>query len=316
MKKFAINIYILLGIFIVGFIVGSFVDLQLSQAIFMRNDTFGLVLSAIGTTPGYGCIAIIGGSFFSIGLLRKDYKLWMRILFYGLAVVAYAVAVFFAGREFFGPNGFYQAAPDFVGYLIELPIMGGLGYLGFRIGKYSDNNNLWLLLVILMIAIFVALVPGVTILKEIFHRPRYRMITEPEVMALDYVSFHSWWQRCADYKDIMAKYSEQGIEVLKEQFKSFPSGHAGATAVLILYVTFLPLMNKKYERLQLPLFYSALVWCLLICASRIWVGAHFLSDVSMGGLLTVICLLIAYYVVMNNKKLAPQEEKPVETTKE
>ena len=309
MKKFAINIYIVIGILVIGFIVGSFVDQQLSQAIFIRNDSFGLFLSAVGTTPGYGCLAIIGGSLFAIAFLRKDYKLWMRILFYGLAIASYGLAVFFAGREFFGANGFYKAAPSWVGFLIEIPIMSGLGYLGYRIGKNTDNNNLWLLLVILLIAIFIALVPGVTILKEIFHRPRYRMITEPEVAALDYVGFHSWWERCGDYKEIIAKYAEHGVEVLKEQFKSFPSGHAGATAVLILYVTFLPLMNKKYQRLQLPLFYSALVWCLLISVSRIWVGAHFLSDVSMGALITAICLLISFYVVVNNKKIMSQQEQ-------
>ena len=312
MKKFAINIYIVLGIFVIGFIVGSFLDLQLSQAVFIRNDTFGLVLSAIGTTPGYGCFAIIGGSLFAIALLRKDFKIYFRVIFYALAVACYGLAVYFAGREFFGANGFKGAAPEWVGFLIELPIMAGLGYLGFRIGRSSDNNNLWLLLIILMVAIFIALVPGVTALKSIFHRPRYRMITSPEVAALDYVGFHSWWERCANYKEIMSMYHDQGIEVIKEEFKSFPSGHAGASAVLILYVTFLPLMNKKYQRLQLPLFYSALVWCLVVCASRIWVGAHFLSDVSMGGLITSICLLIAFFVIINNKKIVPPEETQVE----
>ena len=68
--------------------------------------------------------------------------------------------------------------------------------------------------------------------------------------------------------------------------------------------------------IQVPLFYGAVAWCFLVCASRIWVGAHFLSDVSMGGLLTAICLLIAFYVVINNKMLVKSEEKIEEPQKE
>ena len=41
-------------------------------------------------------------------------------------------------------------------------------------------------------------------------------------------------------------------------------------------------------------------------------GAHFLSDVSMGGMITIICLVITYYVVVKGKIGLPKEEQQVE----
>ena len=40
MKSMRLHIYIVLAIFVIGFIVGSFVDLSLSTAIFSRDNGF------------------------------------------------------------------------------------------------------------------------------------------------------------------------------------------------------------------------------------------------------------------------------------
>ena len=299
MKKISLHIYIVLGIFLIGFIIGSFVDLSLMESLFSENNTFGLVLSVIGTMPGYGCLAILGGGMFAMALKKDEFSIPYRFIFYVLMATGLVTSIFFAGREFFGVNGFSGAAPEWVGYLIALPVMAGLFYLGYRIAINSDNNRLWVLMIVLMIAIFIALVPGVTALKSIFHRPRYRI-----VVRYGYEEFHNWWQRCTNYKDVMA-----ATNVGKDEFKSFPSGHVGAASVFMLCAAFLPLVNSKYERIQLPIFYAGLAWSLLIAFSRILVGAHFLSDVSMGGMLTTICLIVAYYVVMKGKLGLPKVEQ-------
>ena len=299
MKKIGLHMYIVLGIFIIGFILGSFLDLQLSTAIFSEKNGFGLFLSTIGTMPGYGCLAVIGGGLFAVGLTKREWRLPYMIILMLLGIGATITSIYFSGREFFGENGFYGVAPEWVGYFIALPFMLGLFYLGYGMARKSDNNRLWLLLIVMAVAIFIALVPGVTALKSIFHRPRFRT-----AVYYGYSDFHNWWQPCKNYKEIIAT-----SELTKEEFKSFPSGHAGASAVFMLSVIFLPLVNIKYEKIQLPLFYGGLAWTLLIAWSRIFVGAHFLSDVSMGGILTMVCALVAYYVVMRDKIGLPKEEE-------
>lgn len=298
MKKISLHIYIVLAICIVGFIIGSFLDLQIMESLFSERNTFGLIVSVIGTVPGYGCLAVCGGILFAIGLVNKDYKVIYRVLLFIGALGGLGFAIYFSGREFFGPNGFYWiGVKRWVGYFIALPVDLALGYLGFYLGKHSDNNRLWILVIVIMIAIFLALVPGVTALKSIFHRPRYR-----EVVRLGYSDFHNWWQRCPNYKDIMA-----ATGVGNDEFKSFPSGHGGASAVFMLSVIYLPLVNRKYEKLQVPLFYAGLAWTLLVCFSRILVGAHFLSDVSMGTMLTVIFMIVSYYIVNKGGLGLPKE---------
>ena len=308
MKKISIHIYIVLAIFVVGFILGSFLDLQLTEAIFSEKNGFGLFMSTIGTMPGYGILSILGGALFSIALKKEGFTTPYRVIFYILAVAGFGISIYFSGREFFGENGFYGAAPKWVGYFIALPFMCGLAFLGYHLGLKSDNERLWLLIVVLMIAIFIALVPGVTALKSIFHRPRYRI-----VVNYGYEGFHHWWEPFREYKDLIRRVNElAGKEILtKEEFKSFPSGHGGASAVFMMFVVFLPLFNAKYQKLQLPLFYAGLAWTLLVCFTRILVGAHFLSDVSMGTILTVIMIIIAYYVVVRGKVGLPKEQ-PVE----
>ena len=255
MKKISIHIYIVLGLLIVGFILGSIFDEQISQAIFSRNNPFGLTISAIGTMPGYGILAIIGGSALFLAIKRYE-KIWIKILLIILALATFGCSLYFTGREFFGPNGFAGTAPVWVGYLISLPFMCGLSFLGFILAKKSDNDRLWLVLIILAVAIFLALIPGVTLLKAIFHRPRYRMVTSVEMQSLDLVGFHSWWIPCKNYKDIITQYNAvygPGA-LISEEFKSFPSGHGGASAVFMIFAVALPAFNKKYFKLQLPLF--------------------------------------------------------------
>lgn len=307
MKKISTHIYIAIGFFVLTFILGSFFDLQLSQAIASRNNTFGLVLSVIGTTPGYGCLAVIGGGFLALGLKEKE-KIWLKVIYFITVLVFYGLAVFFAGREFFGPNGFTGAAGVWVGYLIELPVMAGLAYLGYRIGRKSDNPRLWLVLAILSLGILLALVPGVTLIKSIFHRPRFRMITGVDIEGL--VDFHPWWVPCKDYKHIMAIYNEYHPEALmtSEEFKSFPSGHAGACAVIMMSSIILPAINIDFKKYQIPVFYIGFAWTLLIAFARILVGAHFLSDVSMGALLSLIFGLIVYFVIFKSKLIFKEQE--------
>ena len=312
MKKIRLPLFIFLGLLIALFIVGSFLDLQINEALFSKNNPVGVFASAVGTLPGYGLLAFLGGVFFWCGFHGHSFNIPARVIFYVIAIAAFVCGVFFSGREFFSQNGYYELNSIFaVGFIIALPFMSFFGFAGYYMSNKLDNDNIWLFAAVIAVAVFMSLVPGVTLLKSIFHRPRYRLICEYEQ-----IGYYNWWERCSSYKDWI-KIGEQtgNLDLSKENFKSFPSGHAGATMVFVFFAAFIPAFGKKYDKWQLPLMIIGFAYCLLICFTRMLVGAHYLSDVSMGAILTCFFIIIANEVFIRNKRLSAlmnHEEERIE----
>ncbi len=296
MKKMRLHIIILLLVFIITFIIGTFIDYDLNSLLFSNKNTFGLIVSIIGMLPGYMMFGIFGGMFLGI-MIHKKPSILFSIALCGACLVFVLFGTYYWGREFFGKNGFDIEDKMWIGYIIAFITMIGCAYFGFILEKNTDNPKLFLLIVILCVAIFMSLIAGTTVIKNVFHRPRFRMLQgiemSPYSFRPEYVKFYNWYEPCKDYKNWMEFYN-----ISKEEFKSFPSGHCATAAVFILVINFLPLLNKKYKKLQLPLFYAGFAWLLLVCFVRMLVGAHFLSDVSMGSIITLLMLLIANEVVM------------------
>ena len=302
MKKEYLPYYIPLILAVVAFIVGSFFDYQINDAVFSKNNTGGLVISVIGTIPGYGVLAFLGGGFFYLALNNKipNHIAW-KIIHYLFAALTFGCSVFFAGREFFGPNGFYWLGINrWWGLLIVLPLYVLVAYFGYRLTSKSDNDKLWLIYIIIAGLILLSLVAGVTAIKSIFHRPRFRSLGS--VAGMDY---HNWWERCKEYKELIK--SDVTHTLISEEFKSFPSGHAGTCAVFMMSSLFLPYINKNYKKASIITFSIGFAWLLLVSFARMWVGAHYLSDVSMGTLLVVVCYFIAKIVIDNIKYFSNEE---------
>ncbi len=73
---------------------------------------------------------------------------------------------------------------------------------------------------------------------------------------------------------------------------SFPSGHtANATVILtsVYYFKFLPEAKRKTVSTVFAVLLA--LWVVVVALSRVFVGAHFLSDVLTGGVLTVAIVL-------------------------
>ena len=299
MKKTYLPIYIAIIVFVAGFIIGSFYDFQISSAIASPRDTFGLTVSVLGTVPGYSVLGFLGGGLLYIGIKNKVPHVAWRVVMFVFAALCAFFAVFYMGKEFFGPNGFYFiGVKKFWGYFIAIPPALAMGVLGWYLTSKSNNDKLWLLFFILCLVYTLALVGGVTLLKAIFHRPRFRSL------GVEGLDFHQWWVPCKNYN---VDYVTPGY-LESEEFKSFPSGHAGSAATFMMLTLFLPALDKKYEKASLIAFISAFIWTLLVSFARIRVGAHFLSDVSMGALLCVVVFFIAKVVLDNVKYFSSSQQ--------
>ena len=298
MKRMRIPLIIALAVAAIGILFGSIFDFQISSAIASRTNGFGLGVSILAPTLGFCGMSFIGGAFLAFGL-QKSRPVWLRVISFIIAVGGYGASVYYSGKEYFGVNGFANAAPSVVGYLIAAVVLALACFLGYWLFRKNESEKGWIFLAIALGVVFLVLVPEITGLKSLFHRPRFRLLADDASLA-----FKNWWQPTFDYKDYIA--AHPGIT--SEEFKSFPSGHTAEISILLPVIVFLPLAEPKAEKYQLPCFLGAIALCLLTMLSRILAAAHFLSDVSFGFFLMVLTTFIANEVTMRIKALQPVEE--------
>ena len=302
MKNMRFPLLIAWGVAIIGIIFGSFFDLQISTAIASASNGFALTVSAIGPTIGFAAVAAMGGGFVAL-IVKGKYHIALKILFGVLAAACLGVAIFYPAGEYFGINGFYGAAPEWVGYLIVIIPEAAAMVGGYFIFKDYQNDKLWIIFCMIVVLLLIALLGIIPRLKDFIHRPRYRGL----VQYAD-VSFHNWWEPFKEYRD----YVNAHPDVPHDNFKSYPSGHTAEASILLVAFTFLPFAHKKFEKMQLPLFLGGCALVLLVAFARILAAAHFLSDVSWGATIVLTLIIIANEVTMRIKALHIKEEEPKE----
>ena len=70
-----------------------------------------------------------------------------------------------------------------------------------------------------------------------------------------------------------------------EEFKSFPSGHTANGFLMIIFTLFIPVEKSSIIKWFTAF---AIIWGSCVALSRVILGAHFLSDVIVGGYIAVI----------------------------
>ena len=299
MKKMRFPLLIVMGVGVIGIILGSFFDFQISKAIANPHSYLGITISAIGPTIGFAAVALMGGGFIAFGL-KKDYHIVLRILFFILAACCFGVSIFYPAGEYFGVNGFsWLGIPKAVGYAVVLLPEAAAVVGGYFLFRNVQNKNMWIVWCIIIGLLLLALAAIVPTIKDFMRRPRYRFLMNGHEDM-----FHKWFEPFKEYKQYIADNPTEP----HDNFKSYPSGHSAETAILIVAATFFPLADKKFEKYQMPAFYIACGVTALVMFARILAAAHFLSDVSWGMTIVVTLTFIANEVVMRVKTLHQEEQ--------
>ena len=288
-----IHIFIALGITTILFILGSFYDEAISQELYIENFTFGIIISAFGLVLTYSVSAMFAGLLLGEALKLQNRKL--KILISICTALFLLVIIYLCGDTVFDENGFnkkgfgYKALGIGI-FAIILPIFY---YLGFRQSKKITNDKLWLILSIIIIGAVIALLAGALGIKEIFHRPRFRTV----VKEIEGIEFHKWWVPFKDYKNYIT------ADITKEEFKSFPSGHATTSMIAVFGLSYLFLFDPRLKKYQTYLFYLGVTYSYYISLTRILAGAHFLSDVACGSIISLVFFFITNEIIIRKKLL-------------
>ena len=97
-------------------------------------------------------------------------------------------------------------------------------------------------------------------------------------------------------KNIIGRDRPNGINIITEAGKSFPSGHSAVSMVVygyLIYLTYNYVNNKKIKYLLISIL-SILI--LVVGLTRIYLGVHYTSDVLGGYLLGIVYLLLFTYI--------------------
>ena len=313
MKK-RFHLFIIIGILLVGFIVGSFLDLQIDQALFNKNNGFGLFMASFGVYPCYAGLAFIGGGFLCTTVRRKELPLWGKIICYVVSAAAYGMSIYLCGKEMPSPNGYNNKDLTIIAYLIPAVLFAGTYVGGYMVCRKGDAKQLWIILLVMSVIFVIALLPAGFLIKLVIHRPRYRY-----AVRCGLTDYYNWWQPFSQYKDFIStdehKYIIEGFEITKEEFKSFPSGHSGTGMILAMYLPFASYFFPKLKGKETCLFYAGAAFGFLMMFSRLLVGAHYLTDTCMGSLIVMVVFYVvnefAYRKGFFNEKVPEKKEEAV-----
>lgn len=254
--------------FILLITIGTFFDQQIAEAAYGHGKIFAKFFEVFGEAPA--ALGLITAFSYFVRTANKEKlagKFQMVINFllgaafsywYSLIVISYSKSKFGSGSHAsIGGMDFVIAA------FLAVAIFGVLLYTMSRYTK-EELARLKMVMILLIVLFFVENI-GVQVIKNIWGRPRF-------------------WSVERGLNEFVPWYIISGPAASNE-FKSFISGHTANSFVMIALYVF-PKVEHQELRNKLLLF--GVTWGCLTGLSRVLLGQHYLTDVTFGGVFTIL----------------------------
>ena len=229
------------------------------------SNPFCLFIEGMGEMPARLICPIAGTLIFYIGE-----KLPLKIFGFIVSLGGSAYAGYHISYYFFpdNPNWWFGWG---MGLFIGLIVL----YLGQFIAVEEDLKKAFLVLSFAGLVVLFVHLGFVEVMKAVWGRVRFR-----ELLKLgSYEAFTPW-------------YKINGIT----GSRSFPSGHTGGASMSYLLMYF-PFVSKKWAKRRYLCFIIPLAYTGMVAFTRLVVGAHYLSDVTMGGTIGFTVTIIAMAII-------------------
>ena len=278
---------ILIGVCLIGIIIGSFLDFEISQVLSNKTD-IGTWFANYGGYFSY-CLYPAAGMCLFKGLRSKNKK-WYKLA-WGLLILSYFLAVYYC-NSYFGKSiralFEYEAgvSPVYISILSYLLWIVLLAWVPPVMNKLLGNKNPDLLIAVGGTIIVAGLLSDYinVWLKQVGSRPRYKyLITldNPEE------NFRTWWHMIPN------------LAGSNDSFKSWPSGNMTIATMMYSLPLLATCFKKKNNLIKYSLFSFASIWVILYGYNRIHMGAHFLTDVCFGTLITYLIYVLCDYIAIS-----------------
>lgn len=281
--------------------IASFFDLQINKILcdldtgdYISSNSYGLFFEAIGSSPIYLMSGIACTVWFWSALRKK--KMPLVVLCAGLVI--FANYVFFndifkyLGEHFAAyaskASGVVVSEEFFESFYIKAicvllsAMLSSLLIISWGWVAPKTNEQLVKWGFVILTALVCYLI--VTFIKAPMGRMRYRSMN----VTGNWGDFTNWWV-------VNGKRTVDGLP--SDSCKSFPSGHtysAGVIYTLVCLPNILKSWNKRW--VKIVVWTATIAFTGLVAVSRMVVGAHFMSDVLVGGTLSFLAIIISQEV--------------------
>lgn len=264
LKKYRTEIIVFYVLAAAAMVVASFFDLKIDSALNDPSNPFAVWLYRTGEFPSRLICPIAGAVIFRC----TDKK----------AVAAIGAALCLGGSAYMG---YYIGKHFFVEeYRMAFSLLWGIGFgvaalYAVRFVTVPDEFKR---------PLFTAAVIGVGVMTA-------------QLLTVDIMK--NLWGRVR-FRDLLSSGSCDGFTAWfvingKNGNKSFPSGHTAGAGMSYLLML-LPFIDKKREKYRAVYFWCPFIYTSAVALTRLVMGAHYLSDVAVGGVIAFSCVLVGIKV--------------------
>lgn len=273
MKMSKRNLLIFVTLFVSVLGLATVYDLDISMMLYdeTKTNSFGVFFAAFGELPATLIMVFCSAAMI---VTRNKSGLWKNagsVIGFGLIMIMGSLMSGFIPTQYFEIPKLISSA-----ITIFLPIISI--FICSKIEK-SYRKQLRIAATVGLIFVFLEMII-INVVKIFWGRERMRHMTDP-------INDFSPW------------FVSQVISVANDEFKSFPSGHS-ANAAAAFWILMLPIFIKGLKGKESLLFATAVTWTVMVMISRIIMGAHFLSDVTVGATIGMGCFFVVRRLVLQN----------------
>lgn len=264
LKKYRTEIIVFYVLAAAAMVVASFFDLKIDIALNDPSNPFAVWLYRTGEFPSR-LICPIAGAVISRCTDKK-------------AVAAIGAALCLGGSAYMG---YYIGKHFFVEeYRMAFSLLWGIGFgvaalYAVRFVTVPDEFKRPLFTAaVIGVGVMTAQLLTVDIMKNLWGRVRFRDL----LFSGSCDGFTAWF-----------------VINGKNGNKSFPSGHTAGAGMSYLLML-LPFIDKKREKYRAVYFWCPFIYTSAVALTRLVMGAHYLSDVAVGGVIAFSCVLVGIKV--------------------
>lgn len=276
----------IVGVCLISFmLIGTFFDYQISSVLYHPENLFGIVFASYGQVPAMLCLSIAGAL---LVVLAQPYSVLKKLITYVFALALSLMAIMMTALD---PMIYIDEMPFWLSLIIAILLVSLVDILIVKCAKDAKREDIKKIIILLVCTMFLSMLL-INMIKIPWGRPRMRMISvTPDAV------FQPWWMFGSSAKEHF-----MALGITAEEFKSFPSGHSGNAACAML-LGVLPLLNNRLRGKETLLFLAGFIFALMVAFSRLTMGAHFLTDITVGiGVTLLIEVCFVRLLWKNNKK--------------